>query len=558
MKKIFKKEKILVLTIILLSSVLRIWNLASFPAGLNADEAAIGYNAYSLIETGLDEHGDAWPIHFKSFADYKPGFYFYLSLPFVKAFGLNEWAVRLPSCFLGIISVYFLYLLIRKVFKDKNWALFSSFLLAISPWHIHFSRGGWEANAATTFILIGVYLFFKGFKKPKWFLSSMLFFVFSLYTYHSARLIVPLLGLGLVLFYRNQVFSKKNIKMSIISFLLLIALSLSLAKSFFSESSGVSRFSGVGLMADIGPLSRINELRGQHADPASFSSRALHNKVVAYTIAFFENWLDHFHGEFLFVSGDVIKRSSVPETGQLYLFEIITLSFGIFFLLSKRPKNWQMIFLWIVVAPVAAALTFQTPHALRSHNMVIPLTAVSGLGFYKLVFYLKKKLSKNANICFLLIFSVISLWSVSRYLINYYVHYPLTFPFAWEYGFKGLIERIEPEIERYDKIYVTDRYDQPYILFLFYLKFPPEEFQSQVKLSPRDEYGFSTVKSFDKFYFGEINWDKLKDEKNILVIGTAEEIPKSDKIEEIFYERDNLFGKGKAKALEPTFRIARL
>ncbi|MBU1127337.1 hypothetical protein KKF11_03250, partial [Patescibacteria group bacterium] len=68
-----KKEKILLVLILLLAAALRLWGLNHYPVGLNADEAAIGYNAYSLIETGLDEHGNAWPIHFKSFGDYKPG-----------------------------------------------------------------------------------------------------------------------------------------------------------------------------------------------------------------------------------------------------------------------------------------------------------------------------------------------------------------------------------------------------------------------------------------------------------------------------------------------------
>src|SRR3989304_8512132 len=81
--------------VFLLACFLRFYHLGSYPA-LNADEAAIGYNAYSLIQTGRDEHGNFWPIHFQSFNDYKPGFYFYLVVPFVKMLGLNEWAVRVP------------------------------------------------------------------------------------------------------------------------------------------------------------------------------------------------------------------------------------------------------------------------------------------------------------------------------------------------------------------------------------------------------------------------------------------------------------------------------
>src|SRR3989337_1944279 len=103
-------KRILLLIILLMASFLRLWRLGSYPA-FNADEAAIGYNAYSLIETGLDEHGNAWPLHFQSFNDYKPGLYFYLALPFVKVMGLNEWAVRIPGATLGVLTVLTLYFL---------------------------------------------------------------------------------------------------------------------------------------------------------------------------------------------------------------------------------------------------------------------------------------------------------------------------------------------------------------------------------------------------------------------------------------------------------------
>jgi len=90
------------LLFLLLAAFLRLFNLANFPTGINADEAAIGYNAYSLIERGKMSMEPLGQFIFKSFGDYKPGLYFYLVLPLVKFFGLNAWSVRLPSALLGI------------------------------------------------------------------------------------------------------------------------------------------------------------------------------------------------------------------------------------------------------------------------------------------------------------------------------------------------------------------------------------------------------------------------------------------------------------------------
>ena len=77
------KHKIFLIIVLTIAFLIRFINLNSTPA-LNPDEAALGYNAYSLIETGKDEHGTSWPLHFKSFGDFKPGGYVYLAIPFVK------------------------------------------------------------------------------------------------------------------------------------------------------------------------------------------------------------------------------------------------------------------------------------------------------------------------------------------------------------------------------------------------------------------------------------------------------------------------------------------
>src|SRR3990167_4397240 len=121
-------KKIILIFIIALAFILRFYRLGDYPA-LNADEAAIGYNAYSLMETGKDEHGNPWPIHFQSFNDYKPGAYFYMVLPFIKFMGLNEWAVRIPGASLGVMTVLLIYLLVKELFKDEKTALIASFML---------------------------------------------------------------------------------------------------------------------------------------------------------------------------------------------------------------------------------------------------------------------------------------------------------------------------------------------------------------------------------------------------------------------------------------------
>lgn len=518
-------KKLTLITIVLLAFVLRFWKLDSYPA-LNADEATIGYNAYSLLQTGEDEHGNSWPIHFQSFNDYKPGLYFYLVLPFVKILGLNEWAVRIPGALLGVATIYLMYLLVMELFdKNKLQATIAAFMLAISPWHIHFSRGGWEVNVSTFFIVAGVYLFIKGRKNLSVLMLSVLSFALALYTYHAARVVVPLVALGLLTVYREDL--KIGWKNFVLAGLVGVVCMLPLVKDF-TKPEVSSRAAGVGLFADPGPLARINEQRGEHGEFTNLEAKLLHNKAVNYGLAFLENWSEHYHGLFLFLSGDDIQRDKIPETGQMYLYDILFLGVGLLALLKSGKISSSTKFfvgIWVVVAPVASAFTFQSPHALRSHNMVIPLTIVSALGLSQLVKWFAGQRKNIGRIGILALVVFIS-WQFCRYEHMYWVHMAKEYPFSSQYGVKELVSYLDYKNKDYDRVLVTDRYDQPYILFLFYLKYPPAQFQKNHILSARDKYGFSTVGDFDKFEFRPISWDNDQPSMpNTLIVGVDEDIP---------------------------------
>src|SRR3990167_9272644 len=109
------KNKLVLVVILTIAAILRLWNLDTNPPHLYSDEAAIGYNAYSILKTGRDEHGEFLPIVFKSFGDWKPGLYVYLTVPFVAVLGLNEWAARLPGALSGVLAVLLVYLVVGEL-----------------------------------------------------------------------------------------------------------------------------------------------------------------------------------------------------------------------------------------------------------------------------------------------------------------------------------------------------------------------------------------------------------------------------------------------------------
>src|SRR5260221_8356949 len=153
MKNLFVSKNIWIfLTLILfLAAVLRLWQLGSIPPSPDWDEAALGYDAYSILHTGRDEYGKFLPVVLRSFDDYKPAFYAYAVIPSEILFGVNTFAVRLPSAIFGILTVLTTFFLVKELFRKNSLALLSSFLMAISPWSIQFSRVGFESNLGVAF-----------------------------------------------------------------------------------------------------------------------------------------------------------------------------------------------------------------------------------------------------------------------------------------------------------------------------------------------------------------------------------------------------------------------
>ena len=156
MKRVFLKTKYFLILVLLIAIFLRFWNLGGVPPSASMDEASIGYNAYSILKTGLDEFGQVPLISQRGYDDYRRSTYLFLVSPSVGIFGLNAFSIRLPAAVLSVLTVfatyYIMLLLFTKRLPQANiLALLASFLLAISPWHIYISRLGHESNSFLSF-----------------------------------------------------------------------------------------------------------------------------------------------------------------------------------------------------------------------------------------------------------------------------------------------------------------------------------------------------------------------------------------------------------------------
>ncbi|BCX14749.1 MAG: hypothetical protein KatS3mg088_432 [Patescibacteria group bacterium] len=75
-----KSNLLLLLFAILLSFILRFWQLGDISFGLHADEASQAYNAFSILKTGKDMYGKSFPVLFRANGSYQPPVYTYLTI----------------------------------------------------------------------------------------------------------------------------------------------------------------------------------------------------------------------------------------------------------------------------------------------------------------------------------------------------------------------------------------------------------------------------------------------------------------------------------------------
>lgn len=518
-----RNKGLLIVGIFFVSFLVRFLFLGSIAPSLTWDETAWGYNAYALGLDGHDEFGKFLPLtYLESFGDFKPPMYAYLDIIPVKLFGLTELATRFPSAFFGVLTVILTYFLAREIFgKEKETlALLSAGILAVSPWHIMLSRAAFEANVATFFIVLGIFLFFYSLRtKPILLPLAVISLVSAMYTFNSSRIVVPILGLFLVCaFYKKLL---KHIKISLFSFILGIVIVLPVLL-FMTSSQAKLRFNEVNIFTDIGIIDRTNqEIKN---DNNSSFSKIIHNRRLAYGIEYVHHYLDNLAPQFLFIKGDGNPKFSIQDVGQLYIWEIPFFIAGIFLLFRKKGPNWWIVPIWLLVGIIPAGFARETPHALRIESSLPTFQIVTAIGLYYFGLFLMKLKNQKTKLISFSILGFVILFNFIYFAQNYFFHYSQEFSGEWQYGYKESIAYVDSVEDRYNKIYITESLGRPYIYYLFYQQYDPLMFRKQADIF-REVFGFVHVKSYSKFNFTN-TISEIEDTQS-LFISTPDEKPEN-------------------------------
>ena len=507
--KLYKKYSVILLLILLLAGFLRLYKLDQNPPALYWDEVSLGYNAFAVMTTGHDEHGELFPLaRFIAFGDYKPPGYIYSIIPGFLLLGVNDFTVRLPSALSGILMVFLTYLLVNQLTKRKLVALTAALVLAISPWSLQLSRAAFEAHLAALLNLAAI-LCFINIDKRKWLLLlSVVLFALSFYTFNANRILAPLFVILLSIIYWKQLWTMKRwVAASVIIGLAMLIPSITYLQSRESRL----RFQEVSIFTSLDVIKKSNE-RIERAGN-TFWAKVIHNRRVYFAREFLIHYFDHFKGDYLFVSGDRNPRLSIQDVGELFIYEAPFLVFGLLYFLYRRDRVSVLLLGWLLLAPIPAATARETPHMLRTASMLpVPQILVAcGIGVFVDWVRRQQKKIKIAGLGLLMGAAIVSF---VYYQHNYWVHYPSSYSGEWQYGYKQMVANVNKLENNFPTVWVTSSLGRPYIYFLWYNKVNPLEYLG-MRRAERDWYGLWNVYGFGRYEFT----DELKtSEKQVLKV----------------------------------------
>ena len=469
-----KSEKyfaLLLLLITLLGGLVRLYELGSYPYRFDHDEMALGYEAWSIWETGRDSHGNAFPMRFRSFNNYAPPVAFYVTTPVVGLLGLNETTTRLPIALAGIATIVLVALLARAWFSPAA-GLIAALLLACNPWHISYSRIAFEVGLVPFFISLGLLGFTYGMRWPVdahrpplgallWLGLSALAFALLVATYFTMPVEVPLLILACtaaVLLQRPRRFRP------LITWYALLLLFLS-------------------------PF-----LVDYLANWQIYQTRFTNNSILRlenWPTIWLDNYRKHFDLQSLFVRGyGPGQRDPLPYGfGELSWFNGLSMLLGFAALLLRHRRDkaaplniLALSLIWLLSFPVAASMVDAPERVVEYRALnLLPLPQImAGLGWFVL-FDLLRRVGRYLSAAFILVTPLLLLIPLYNFSSSYFQPiYAWNSP-AFNVGLRPVIEQVRDQTDSCDKIWLEPT-NQTLIYYLFLSAYPPAKYQAADKL----------------------------------------------------------------------------
>lgn len=341
------------------------WGAGDNPPGFFIDESSVAYNAHTISESGRDEHGEAWPLYFRAFGDYKNPTYVYLLAAVFRATGPSAAAARYLSATLGVLAALALGVLGARVTGRRASGLLTSLTALLTPWLFELSRVVVEVAAYPLAVALLLLAAHRASRREAWGLADAALVALSLalvtYTYSTGRLTGPLLALGLLLFATTRARLRSVLTTWALYGLALVPL---LVYHLRHPEALTKRFNYLTYFTTSGGYAEIAW------------------EFVRHFAANLNPWR-------MLVTGDVntYQIASVPDVGVVSFaaFALILLGAWLALRAARRDAWWRFVFYGVAASVVPASLTNDYFHMLRLAALPVFLLALVAPAFAWLV-----------------------------------------------------------------------------------------------------------------------------------------------------------------------------
>lgn len=487
-----------IITVIFAAALtLRLYDIQATPPSLYWEEVALGYDAYSILKTGKDHHGNPFPVvAFPSFGDYKPSLYFYALVPSVATFGLTPLAVRLPAALASSLTVALAAWLAWRWTGSRALLAWTGVILAVQPWSWLIGRAGFEVNLAVFLIVAAVACFQLDdlIKKPVLRhllrMTGAVLCALAAYAYHAGRVWGPLVGLlmwitavGLPTTGTYQSWAKKTVGWLLPA---LVAGALLLPILAEVQSPAVQqRLQETSRFSDTAPI--VLSVEHQESVGNTWWSRYVFHRAWWRGADLLQAYSSHFQPDFLFGRGDTNPRHATHYFGMLAPWEALSVMIGAYVLIFAWPgsgRNRQKLTGLLIISPLAAMFTLATPHALRALLLSPWLAILSALGILAIaeklttVWRALKLRLPAAQLLSHAVLGVIVLSFASLFWAHLRYIYPHQTQGEWQYGYQEMVETVLNHQQDDERIFISRGFGRPAMYVFFFAKIDPARVQA--------------------------------------------------------------------------------
>jgi 4-amino-4-deoxy-L-arabinose transferase-like glycosyltransferase len=371
---------------------LRLYRSSSIPPGVWYDEAQNGIESMAIARGA--------PLQvFIPRMTMMPAMYFYIASFFTSLIGPDIFALRLVSVVAGVLSVAAFYFFARFALKDVKLALAGAAMLAMSSWHITFSRVAFLGMLTLLLEVVCFYFYFKAISRRS-LLSGVIAGAamgLSLYTFSGADFIPIVVALHCLylLFAKGKDISVRDRRNMAVIFI---------AAAVVAAPLLVYAIENTGLFTKrIQDVSIVNEIKAQKSLMPLINSAKTHLLMFNY-------------------EGDYNGRHNLYKKPMLDFVTGVLLAAGLFIAAADGAYVFYLIWFLVMLGAGVTTISIEAPQAYRI-IAIVPCVYMLVLVVIKEITRVLKQLNPSKILAWILIGTVV-LCAGALDIYRYFVLYP--------------------------------------------------------------------------------------------------------------------------------------